>query len=249
VSAAVVAYLGMLGAASGSFLDAAVWRLHTGRSVVRGRSECESCHHRLGPADLIPVVSWIALRGRCRYCGVRIAGLATLVEIALAAVAVASALRWPAADWRATTSLVLWLLCLVILAGLAYYDARWLRLPNLPLLAVLPLAVASLVLRASLAPGFTPAGVAVRATAGAALLGGVYLLAFLVSQGRWVGMGDVKLAALVGLMTGWYAGLLALAVANGVGAAVALVLGKRQIPLGPFLVLGLVVAVLFGPAR
>jgi prepilin signal peptidase PulO-like enzyme (type II secretory pathway) len=216
---------------------------------MRGRSECESCHHRLGPIDLVPIASWIVLRGRCRHCGAQIAGLAPLVEAALAAAFVASALRWPTGDWRSTASLVLWLLCLFGLAGLACYDARWLQLPNLTLLVLVPLALAAFLLRASLAPAFTPAAFAARALAGAALLGGAYLLAFLLSRGRWVGMGDVKLAAVVGLMTGWYAGLLALAVANALAAVVGLALHSRRVPLGPFLVLGLVVAVLFGPSR
>jgi leader peptidase (prepilin peptidase)/N-methyltransferase len=248
VSWAVVAYLGLIGAASGSFLDAAVWRLHTGRSLMRGRSECETCHHRLGPADLVPVLSWVALRGRCRHCGVPIAGLTPLVEAALAAAFLTFALRRPAGDWRSTASLVLWLLCLVLLAGLAYYDARWLRLPNLPLLVLVPLALAAQLLQASQASAFTAIGFAARALAGAALLGGAYLLAFLVSQGRWVGMGDVKLAAVVGLITGWYAGLLALAVANALAVVAGLVMRKRRVPLGPFLAIGLVTAVLFGPS-
>lgn len=67
-------------------------------------------------------------------------------------------------------------------------------------------------------------------------------------QGRWVGMGDVKLAAVVGLITGWYAGLLALAVANALVVVAGLVLRKRRVPLGPFLAIGLVTAVLFGPS-
>lgn len=103
-------------------------------------------------------------------------------------------------------------------------------------------------LHASQASGFTAISFAVRALVGAALLGGAYLLAFLVSQGRWVGMGDVKLAAVVGLITGWYAGLLALAVANALAVVAGLVVRKRRVPLGPFLAIGLVIAVLFGPS-
>jgi leader peptidase (prepilin peptidase)/N-methyltransferase len=201
-----------------------------------------------GRADLVPGPQLGRAARPRRHCGVPIAVLTPLVEAALAAAFLAFALRRPAGDWRSTAALVLWLLCLVLLAGLAYYDARWLRLPNLSLLVLVPLALAAQLLQASQASAFTAIGFAARALAGAALLGGAYLLAFLISQGRWVGMGDVKLAAVVGLITGWYAGLLALAVANALAVVAGLVMRKRRVPLGPFLAIGLVTAVLFGPS-
>jgi len=74
MSAVLPAYLGLVGAALGSFAGALTWRMHAGRSVVSGRSCCEHCRHPLAVRDLVPVVSWVALRGACRYCRGRIDG-------------------------------------------------------------------------------------------------------------------------------------------------------------------------------
>ena len=62
----------LLGAVFGSFLNCAAWRLGHGESVLRGRSHCTACGHVLGAADLVPILSWLFLRGKCRYCGSRI---------------------------------------------------------------------------------------------------------------------------------------------------------------------------------
>jgi prepilin signal peptidase PulO-like enzyme (type II secretory pathway) len=253
---AVVVYLGVIGAAIGSFIDAAVWRLHTGRSLVRSRSECESCHHRLGPAELVPVVSWIVLRGRCRHCGVTLEPWSPLVEATVAATFVLSAYLWPSGldGTRAVASFVVWLLCVGLLGILAGYDLRWMSLPNVGLIVLAPLALAQAALHASLEGRFTPAAFTGYVLAGAAVLGGGYLAVHLVSGGRWVGMGDVKLAALAGVLTGWVGGLLTLAVANGIGAVVYLgLMATGRLPrgarlaFGPFLALGVVVAVLVDP--
>jgi leader peptidase (prepilin peptidase)/N-methyltransferase len=81
------------GAVVASTLDAAVWRARHGLSFVTGRSACEQCRHRLGALDLIPVVSWLALRGRCRYCRARLAARHVAGELAGGA-AVALCLLW-----------------------------------------------------------------------------------------------------------------------------------------------------------
>src|SRR5262245_40379299 len=253
---AVVVYLGVVGAAIGSFTDALVWRLHTGRSIVRGRSECESCHHRLGPSELVPVISWIMLRGRCRHCGVRLEPWSSLVEAALAVTFVLSAYLWPLGldGPRAVASFILWLLCVGVLGILAGYDLRWRSLPNAGLLVLVPLALGQAALHASLETRFSAAAFAGHVLAGVAMLGGGYLAVHLVSRGRWVGMGDVKLAAVAGVLTGWLGGLLALAVGNAVGSIVCLGLvaagrlpRRARVGLGPFLALGVVVAVLVDP--
>lgn len=230
----MVVYLGFLGAAMGSFVDALVWRLRTGRGLG-GRSECESCHHRLGFADLVPVFSWVFLRGKCRHCGAKINPLVPVIEIALVALFVISAWSWGSG----TPSLALWLVYLPVLAALAVYDARWGELPDVLVLPLVPLALVDAALRVD---PLTATAYVAHVLPGAALLGGLYAVLFAVSRGRWVGLGDAKLGLFAGIVLGWRHGLLALAVANALGAIVALALRRRRIALGPFLVAGFVVA-------
>jgi leader peptidase (prepilin peptidase)/N-methyltransferase len=251
----LVAYLALVGAAMGSFVDALVWRLHTGRGIVSDRSECESCHHKLGVADLIPVISWLLLRGRCRYCGAPVSPWSSVVEATLATLFVISFLQWPQdlGDARAVASFVLWLIYLVMLAALALYDVRWMRLPNVILLPLLPLALLDAGLRVSLRSSLTPGAYTGHVLLGVAALGGAYGVLYLISRGRWVGFGDVKLGAFAGAVLGWRAALLTLAMANVLGAAVAVTglltgrLGRKsRLPLGPFLIVGFVIAGLWG---
>ncbi len=245
----LVLYLAFVGATMGSFVDALVWRLPTGRPLTWQRSECESCQRTLGVVDLVPVVSWLALRGRCRHCGMRISVLTPLAEASLAGLFVVSALAWPLGFGRPATvaSFVLWLIYLVVLAALAVYDARWKRLPDAALLVLGALALVDAGLRVSLHGPLTLGGYAGHALLGAAVLGGAYAVPHLLSRGRWVGAGDVKLAAFVGIVLGWEQGLLAAALANVLAAAVALaglVTGRLvrgdRLAYGPFLIAGFV---------
>lgn len=84
MSAIQVTLIAVFGACIGSFLNVVLWRLPRGESVVRPPSRCTSCGHRLGLGELVPVLSWIALRGHCRDCGVRISARYPLVELATA---------------------------------------------------------------------------------------------------------------------------------------------------------------------
>ncbi|GAA1035764.1 A24 family peptidase [Virgisporangium ochraceum] len=232
----MVVYLGVLGAALGSFLDALVWRLHTGGDVVRGRSRCETCGSRLGVRDLVPVVSWIVLCGRCRHCGAPVGAWAPVVEAGLAVAFAVSFLRFT----DGTAALVLWLGYLVALAGLAVYDARWGRLPDRVVLPLVAVALVEAVVRQR-----DPTGTAL----GVALLGGLHAMLHLASRGRWVGLGDAKLGVFAGIVLGWPGALLALAVATVLGAVVALVglasgrlaRGSR-LAFGPFLAVGVATA-------
>src|SRR5438105_4077844 len=84
-----------LGLAFGSFINALVWRIHEKKDWVRQRSQCPHCGHKLAAKDLVPVISWLALRGRCRYCGKPISLQYPLVELAMAAVFISSYYFWP----------------------------------------------------------------------------------------------------------------------------------------------------------
>jgi leader peptidase (prepilin peptidase)/N-methyltransferase len=242
-----VVYLGFGGTAMGSFVDALAWRMRARRGLLSGRSECETCHHKLGVLDLIPIVGWLLLRGRCRYCGVRIGVLAPAVEATLSVLFVAAYLRWPSArpGPAGVVSFVLWLFCLVALAGIAVYDIRWQHIPDVFTLTLLLCGLLSSGLRAGVASSINPLAATSRVVVGAAVVGGGYALLYCLSRGSWVGLGDVKLAAVIGALLGWQGGLFALAVANMLAAVVVVAglfagrLGRRhRLPLGPFIVAG-----------
>lgn len=232
------------GLALGSFMTVAVHRLPRGESVVRPRSRCPGCGAEIGARDNVPVLSWLLLRGRCRHCGERISVEYPLIEFGTAALVVLAAIRYPN-PWRAV--LVAGLLALM--PAITLIDLRHRIIPNrltYPALLLFPPAV---VLAWLVGQATDP----VRALLGALLFGGTLFVVAIVSRG--MGMGDVKLAAVIGLVLGAlglrYVGVAAAAaiVLGGLGGLVALARGssrKSAIPFGPYLAAGAVVAGLWG---
>lgn len=235
----------------GSFVGALVWRLHTGRDFVKARSECESCHHKLSPLDLVPVFSWLLLRGKCRYCGKKIGLQALLLELTMGAVFACSYLIWPLGlgRWEVVASFALWLVFMVMLAALFVYDLKWrLLLDKL----VFPLIALGFV-DAGLRVAISGENYFVHVIGGAAVLGGLYAALYAMSGGKWVGFGDVKLGIFLGIVLGWEKALLVLFLANVLGFLVVvpgLMTGaltrKSQVAFGPFLIAAFVIAGLFG---
>lgn len=248
-------FLGLLGLAMGSFIDAFTWRLHTKRDFVADRSECEHCHHKLSVADLIPVLSWLLLKGRCRYCHKKISPLVPITEVTVSILFVASYYFWPLGftTWQADVLFGFWLLYIVLLGALFIYDLRWMLLPDKIVFPLIAIGFIDGILRTSLLPGATLGDYAAHSLLGAAMLGGVYGLLHSMSSGKWVGMGDVKLGIFMGLVLGWQKSLLVLGLANCLGLLVAapgLMLGKltrkSRLPFGPFLIAAFLMAGLFG---
>lgn len=249
----VIAILLVLGLAFGSFVNALVWRLHEGRDWVHERSECVHCHHILAPQDLIPVLSWLSLRGRCRYCHKPVSVQYPLVEAATAGLFVLSYLVWPAELQGAQTVVFgLWLVMLVGLMALLVYDLRWMLLPNKLIFPLLGVAViqALVVAASSGAVLHTLANIVLAVLVG----GGIFYVLFQLSDGKWIGGGDVKLGFLLGLLVTTPArSLLVIFLAAVLGSLVSLPLlfSKRlkrtsTIPFGPFLIIGGMVVVLCG---
>jgi len=228
----------------GSFMTVAVYRLPKGESVVRPRSRCPGCGAEIGARDNIPVLSWILLRGKCRRCGERISAEYPLLELATAGLVILAAVRYPD-PWHAV--LVGGLLSLM--PGIALIDLRHRIIPNkLTYPALIVFAV--LILLAWL---IGDAADPVKAVLGLLLYGGILFIVAAVSRG--MGMGDVKLAAVIGLVFGSlglrFVGVAAAAaiVFGGLGAVGALAMGKGRksaIPFGPYLAAGAVVAGLWG---
>lgn len=235
----------LAGLVAGSFVSAWLHRLRTGASVAVGRSACPSCGHQLAWYDLVPLASWLLLRGRCRYCRQAISWQYPALEVALAVLFAFAPLG---AGW---IPVAVHLSASVLLLAAAVYDARWMELPDG--VSWLLLATAGLRLVGMGLSTGEWAAVLVNAILGAVVAGGFFGLQYIVSRGRWIGSGDVILGAAAGLLVGWPGGLLALVVAYVVGGAVAaplLAMRRRvwasAVAFGPFIALGTWVALRFG---
>lgn len=228
------------GLVAGSFVGALAHRIPRGESIVGPRSKCPHCGAQIAAYDNIPVVSWLLLRGRCRHCGERISLRYPAVELTLAIlyVAVYLVLEEDAAEVGLGIAFV------TMLAIVTLTDLERRVIPNVVLAAGAVAAVAIVV-------PTDPEGLAERVIAAAAA-GGLLLLAALAYSGG-MGMGDVKLGAVMGLFLG-RAVAAALLVGFAAGALVGIGLllrygvsaRKRAVPFGPFLALGGVVGLLVG---
>lgn len=231
---------------AGSFVGVLVRRLPGGRPVAWARSQCESCQRSLGLTDLVPIASYLALRGRCASCDAPIAPFHLAIELAAVAVAV----------WAATVNqdpAWLWTACLLGwgLLALSWIDAEHMRLPDVLTLPLLAAGVAAQTMLAS--ERFTES-----------VLGAVvgYLgfraiaLTYRLCRGRdGLGGGDAKLLAVAGAWVGWMAlpDVVLLAAMLGLGLAVTMRMRGRAIgrvsiiPFGPCLALALWIVYLYGP--
>lgn len=244
--------LGGLGLIFGSFVNALVWRLHEKRDWVSERSECPHCHHVLAPKDLIPVVSYLMLKGKCRYCKKPIQDT-PLTELATPALFILSYLCWPTNfQGVGLFEFIVWLVFLIGFVALAAYDLRWYLLPNKMVFPLVALAVVQILVQ----PIFYHYSwhVSLDATLGALTLSGLFYVLFQVSDGTWIGGGDVKLAIALGLLAGDpLRALLLLFFASMVGTLGALPMlikngmkAKLKLPFGPLLIAGMIIVELFG---
>lgn len=250
-------FLFAVGAVFGSFAGAVAWRLHHGRDFIRERSECEHCHHVLSAMDLIPIVGWLSLKGKCRYCRKPVSWQYPLMELCLGGLFVLSYTVWPLGfeSWQAIASFSLWLVFLVLLAVLVISDLKWMLLPDKIVFPLIFLGMVDAGLRVSLQTGAGLVVYASHVTLGIISLAGIYWLLYTFSKGKWVGYGDVKLSIFIGVVLGWQKTLLVFMLANTIGflvvapaLALKLLTRKSRVPFGPFLIAGFVIAGLFGDA-
>ena len=259
-------FLGAFGLLFGSFGNVLIWRVPRGESIVSPGSHCPNCGHDVRWYDNIPVVSWLVLRGRCRDCGEPISARYPIIELASGALWVFAGLWW---GFSPPTPLAIAFLYLLLVLSAIDLDTR--RLPT-PLVTALAVVGALAAVAAQLTGlGFGPlTGLAtagwlaqpvVAAAVGFAAGAGVSILiamAYRAVRGRdGLGFGDVRLLGAMGLILGPFV-LLAYALGNILGVLVAVPqmlltrkgspLAARSIPFGPFLALGGVLTVLWGPA-
>ncbi len=269
----------VVGAAMGSFAGAQVWRLRarqlveekqagekvdakeykrllplTKRGLLTDRSIDLDTGEQLKWYDMLPVVSWLMLRGKSRYSGKPIGLTELLLEVSMAAVFGLSVLFWPAPldQPLEVVKLLVWLAALVPLAINFVYDMRWMVLISYCnwFVIVFGLVYAGLTIYQSGDWGTATLSVLISVL----ILGGLYGLLWLVSRGRWVGNGDIYLGAGLGLLLAdWRAALVGLFLANLIGTIIilpGLMTGKlarrSQVPFGPLLIAGCVSAWFIG---
>ncbi|SDS78346.1 leader peptidase (prepilin peptidase) / N-methyltransferase [Paenibacillaceae bacterium GAS479] len=235
-------YLFALGLACGSFFNVVGLRVPAGQSIMVPPSACPHCGHRLRARELVPVLSYALSRGRCRSCAANVSPLYPAGELATALLFVGAYLRF-----GLTIQGLIGLLLVSLAVIITVADIRYMRIPNAVLLCFLPILLALRVLE--------PAGRSyAEYVIGAAVGGGLLLAIALLSKGG-MGMGDVKLLALFGLVLGWKGVLLALMIGSLAGTAGGLLLlllhrggVKRPLPFGPYLSLGALIAYGYGDA-
>ena len=238
----LVSFAAVLGAVIGSFLNVCIHRLPRGESVVHPRSKCPKCGHMLWWYENIPILSWMVLRARCAGCGEPISAMYPLVEAATAIVFAAAMYTF-----GLTPLLPVRLLFASAMIVLAVTDLNERILPNT---ITYPGVVAGLIFSLFLPPGLVSALIGVVLGGGVPfLIGEIY---YRVRRIEGLGMGDVKMLAMIGAFLGWQLALFTLFFASLVGVAVGIPLtrikGDRnyQIPLGTFLALGALVAAFVG---
>ena len=243
-----------LGLIFGSFINAFVWRFHEGRDWVSERSECPHCHHVLAAQDLVPVLSYVLLKGKCRYCKKSIPDK-PWPEIVLPILFVGSYLLWPLNfDKAGVVTMAFWLVFLVAFVALTMYDLKWYLLPNKIVYPLVGLAALQVIVVAVLS-GSAWHDI-MMAIAGALTLSGIFFLLFWISDGAWIGGGDVKLAIVLGLLAGTpLRAVLVLFLASLVGtlASIPVILRNKtmrhlKVPFGPFLIAGIILVQLFASA-
>ncbi len=250
----ITLYFFVLGACFGSFGLATAWRIKK-KMLISGssRSQCEHCKHKLGLADLIPIVSWLMVRGKCRYCKAKLSVLFPAAEISGGIFFSASYFFWPFSftGFSNVLTFVLWSLGLVLLLVLFFYDIQWYTLPNK---VMYPLWItAALYALVRLIDGASLASL-LALVAAVGIGAGVFYIFFVVSRGSWIGFGDVRLGVAIGLFLGTpLLAALVLFVASVIGilySLPSLVVKSRtmtsKIPFGPFLIIALILVQLFG---
>lgn len=252
----------LLGLALGSFLNCFVYRTYTGKSI-QGRSFCPHCKHFLGFFDLIPLLSFVLLKGRCRYCGKKISWQYPLVELFTAVVLLMGFYWYKPIDFFSNCcssaqiiSFLFFAVFTFILIFIFVYDFKYYLIPDkisLPsILVIFIIQILFYFLKLTDTTQFF--GPYILSFVIAAVIGGAFFfLQFAVSRGRWIGGGDIRLGALMGAVLGWPYILIALFLSYILGSVVSVILiilkrkkMQSRVPFGTFLTIGTLIALLWG---
>ncbi len=246
----IVVFIFILGLLVGSFLNVVIYRLHRQEDFVKGSSKCLFCGHKLHAKDLVPLFSYLYLNGKCRYCKHRFSKQYPLVELATGVVftlvflKIVPELNIYFIGFTDLFILIYWWIMSAWLIIIFVYDFKYyLILDKVVLPAIIVAFIASILL------GISWLNMLLAAIIG----GGFFLIQFLVSKGRWIGGGDIRLGLLMGVLLGWPDILVALFLAYVLGSFFGIILlssGKKhlsdKVAFGTFLTLATFLTLLYG---
>ncbi|PIZ88011.1 MAG: prepilin peptidase [Candidatus Nealsonbacteria bacterium CG_4_10_14_0_2_um_filter_39_15] len=251
----------LFGLVMGSFLNCIIYRLQTGESFLKGRSFCPHCRHALSWQDLIPVFSFLILKGKCRYCQKPISWQYPLVELATGIIflLIVWNLEFGICLEFGIWNLLFYLLISCFLIIIFVYDLKHYIIPDAVIYPAIAIAFLYQLFRMLNFVNWNLFGIwnvesGILRPISSAFLASLFFLAIVfLSQGKWMGLGDVKLAFLMGLFLGFPNILVALFLAFFIGAIIGIGLiisGKRtlksEVPFGPFLITGTFIALFWG---
>jgi prepilin signal peptidase PulO-like enzyme (type II secretory pathway) len=267
-----IIFLFLFGAAIGSFVAVVANRHNTGLSFWRGRSFCFSCNTELTRSDLVPIFSFLFLKGKCRYCESKIPRETLVAELLMGALSVlaflkaglVNSLELGAWSLEGAVSYLLLVMVFAVILLISIYDLKHFIIPDsflitLFLLTTLHVLISSFYSSVSLSSQLSALSLS------ALVLAFPFLLIFLISRGRWLGFGDVKYIAVIGFFLGIVEGLSAVILAFWIGAvfSVGVLMLKKirshinlpmlsnnltiksEIPFGPFLSAGILISFYF----
>lgn len=238
----ILIYVLVLGLIIGSFLNCLIWRLHKKEGLLN-RSYCPKCRKQIAWYDNIPVFSFIALRGKCRQCGKGISFQYPAVELITGVLfVIAYYLNYKTMAYDPLFIIQLlrdWFIVSVMIV-VFIYDLRWYEI-----LDIVTLPAGLVILAVNLALGFNLWNLLISGIIG----GSFFLIQFLISNGKWIGGGDIRLGLLMGLALGWPVVILAIIISYFIGSIVGVGLilaGKKkwgsEVPLGVFLAVGTIIS-------
>ena len=233
-------FLFILGTIFGSFINCVSGRIVEGRDWIRGKSICENCKHELGALDLVPIFSYIFLKGRCRYCGTKLSPRYMLTELLLGVCFVITFLSTKALNYELVRNLILF----VCLLGLSLVDLDSYIIPDgFIIVGIINWVVSILFVSDKLS--YIKSGLLGGLGIGLSILV-LSLIMDRILKKESLGGGDIKLLFMVCLYTGLFKGLFLLFLACLIGLLFVLLLKKEKIPFGPSIALASFIIVLYG---
>lgn len=234
-------FIALIGLSVGSFLSVLISRLDRKKGLLRGRSQCPRCSAVLKWPDLIPLASYIYLKGRCRYCKTKIAPTYPLIELLTGLIFVFYIYLH---GFQPSIALAYYLLILSLLVALIFFDILYFTIPDKVALALLfSAAVFNIFFRSSEIANLFLSGL---------LFGSTFAIIHMASGGRWMGLGDAKLALAIGFILGYPLGFFALTLSIWTAAlwGISLLLFKKAtlktpLPFGSFMAAAAIISIIF----